>query len=193
MENFDEMIEQCTVSFASFGVVEMQDIPNIDLYMDQVTTFMDRALTSYKRKPDDKILTKTMINNYTKAKIFPAPNKKKYNRSHLMLLIIIYHLKSILCIHDIGVLIRPLIESLDEKQDDTLLQEVYCSFVKVQKDVIAFYSSRTFPSHDMMLKEVILSHEKETIKKILLVLMVSLQANKEKHIAEYALDHYFEG
>ena len=43
---------------------------DIDLYMDQVTTFMDEHLSDCKRREDDKILTKTMINNYTKNNLY---------------------------------------------------------------------------------------------------------------------------
>ena len=50
----------------SLNYIKPEDIPNIDLYMDQVTTFMDTQLASTKRHPEDKILTKTMINNYAK-------------------------------------------------------------------------------------------------------------------------------
>ena len=51
---------------SSLSYVHPGDVPNINLYMDQVTTFMDEQLASTKRYPDDKILTKTMINNYAK-------------------------------------------------------------------------------------------------------------------------------
>ena len=77
------------------SIIELNDIPNIDLYMDQVTTFMETKLSGYKRNEKDKILTKTMINNYAKARLFPPPVKKKYTKNHVMILIIIYHLKNI--------------------------------------------------------------------------------------------------
>ena len=60
--------------------ISPEDIPNIDLYMDQVTTFMDEHLEAYKRMDNDKILTKTMINNYTKNNFLPPPVKKKYSK-----------------------------------------------------------------------------------------------------------------
>ena len=106
MNTFNEMVEKIAAQVRSSNIIEVEDIPNIDLYMDQVTTFMDKCLAQYKRYDDDKVLTKTMINNYTKAKIFPAPVKKKYSRTHLMLLIMIYHLKSVLSIKDIGILFQ---------------------------------------------------------------------------------------
>ena len=87
MNTFNEMVEKIAAQIRSSNIIEIEDIPNIDLYMDQVTTFMDKCLAQYKRYDDDKVLTKTMINNYTKAKIFPAPIKKKYSRLFIILLI----------------------------------------------------------------------------------------------------------
>lgn len=78
---------------SSLSYVHPGDVPNINLYMDQVTTFMDEQLASTKRYPDDKILTKTMINNYTKNNLLPPPVKKKYSREHLLLLVFIYYFK----------------------------------------------------------------------------------------------------
>ena len=65
--------------------VKPEDIPNIDLYMDQITTFMDEQLAASKRHENDKILTKTMINNYAKNHLLPSPDKKKYSKEHILL------------------------------------------------------------------------------------------------------------
>ena len=69
--------------------VKPEDIPNIGLYMDQVTTFMDSQLQHSKRHDNDKILTKTMINNYAKNDLIPPPEKKKYSKEHVLTLIFI--------------------------------------------------------------------------------------------------------
>ena len=71
-------------------LIEQEDIPNIDLYMDQVTTFMERHLKDHKRNDEDKILTKTMINNYAKNDLLPSPEKKRYTKEHVLLLTLIY-------------------------------------------------------------------------------------------------------
>ena len=81
--------------------IKPEDLPNIDLYMDQVTTFMEDQLASTKRHDDDKILTKTMINNYAKNNLLPSPEKKRYSKDHLLMLIFIYYFKNILSITDI--------------------------------------------------------------------------------------------
>ena len=95
---------------SSLSYVHPGDVPNIDLYMDQVTTFMDEQLASTKLYNDDKILTKTMINNYTKNNLLPPPVKKKYSREHLLLLVFIYYFKNILSIKDIETVLAPLTE-----------------------------------------------------------------------------------
>ena len=86
----ENYVKQILRSMTRMDYIKPEDIPDIELYMDQVTTFMDEHLKSYKRFDDDKLLTKTMINNYTKNNLLPSPNKKKYSKEHMLLLIFIY-------------------------------------------------------------------------------------------------------
>ena len=105
---FDEII-------SSFEYVDVSEIPNIELYMDQVLTFMDRHLAPYARDPEnDKILTKTMINNYTKNHLLAPPVRKKYDIDHMLMLLIIYYMKSFLSISDIGEILKPVREKYVE-------------------------------------------------------------------------------
>lgn len=114
---------------ASLGRVEHicpEDIPNIDLYMDQVTTFMDKKLKSTARYPgEDKILTKTMINNYAKNDLLPPPVKKKYSKEHVLLLIFIYYYKGILSISDIQTLLGPITENFFQNEDGLNVERIY--------------------------------------------------------------------
>ena len=88
----DDLLNSIRESLDRVKYISPEDIPNIDLYMDQVTTFMDSRLQSSARYPGkDKILTKTMINNYAKNDLLPPPVKKKYSREHVMLLGFIYY------------------------------------------------------------------------------------------------------
>ena len=82
----DKIIESILNDFNSFNI---DDIPNIDLYMDQVTTYLNNKFEGSKRNDDDKLLTKTMINNYAKSRLLPPPEKKKYSKDHLMMEIIV--------------------------------------------------------------------------------------------------------
>ncbi len=112
-----------------------EDIPSIELYMDQVTTFMDNQLANNKRSADDKTLTKTMINNYTKNELLPPPNKKKYSKDHIILLIFIYYLKNFVSISDIQSLITPMIEAYfgEDKESDLSLSDIYKDIFDLEK------------------------------------------------------------
>ena len=99
--NAEDLLRSVLESFDRIDYIKPDEIPDIDLYMDQVTTFMDTHLSASKRYPDDKILTKTMINNYTKAGLMPPPEKKKYSKEHMLMLIFIYYFKNILSISDL--------------------------------------------------------------------------------------------
>ena len=122
-QHSEEMRRELDKIFDSFPHIHTTDIPGIDLYMDQVTTFLQENLRGLSRDPeDDKFLTKTMINNYVKNKVLIPPVKKKYSREHMMLLIMIYYMKSFLSIGDIRTIITPIMEryadfSLDPKKD----------------------------------------------------------------------------
>ena len=87
-----------------------EELPELDLYLDQVVTFIDKYLSNYIEDKDEngnnKIITKTMINNYVKQKVLESPIKKKYNRNNLAYLIIICILKQVYSINDIDKLIK---------------------------------------------------------------------------------------
>ena len=102
----EDLLNSIMESLERFSYIRYEDIPNIDLYMDQITTFMDNQLEGCKRHPEDKILTKTMINNYAKNNLLPPPSKKKYSKEHVLTLIFIYYFKNILSISDIQTILR---------------------------------------------------------------------------------------
>lgn len=108
------------------------DIPDIDLYMDQITTFMDEHLKSSKRFEDDKILTKTMINNYTKNELLPPSIKKKYSKEHMILLIFIYYFKNFLSISDIKSILDPISSNFFNQNDGLNLDDIYQEIFEIQ-------------------------------------------------------------
>ena len=105
--------------------ISASELPNIDLYMDQVTTFMDEHLEHSKRYPEDKILTKTMINNYAKNRLLPPPEKKKYSKDHMLLLLFIYYFKNILSINDIQKLLTPMTDRYFKNEDGADMTWLY--------------------------------------------------------------------
>ena len=131
----DDLLNSILASLGRIDTISLDEIPNIDLYMDQLTSFMDERLKKTTRHPgEDKILTKTMINNYAKNDLLPPPVKKKYSKDHLSLLIVIYYLKSILSISDIQTLIEPLKRRFDGAEDKLDLSRIYETLYQLQEE-----------------------------------------------------------
>ena len=118
---FEKQLEE----WMKLDYVLPEDLPNIELYMDQVTTFLEEQLQNTKRFEGDKIFTKTMINNYTKNHLLPPSNKKKYSRNHMILLIYIYYLKNFLSISDIKNLLDPLNEHFEDQDAKSSFYKIY--------------------------------------------------------------------
>lgn len=117
--------------------IHPEDIPDIDLYMDQVTTFMDSRLRTTTRNPgDDKVLTKTMINNYAKNDLLPPPIRKKYSKEHVLVLIFIYYFKGVMSINDIQVLLKPITDKYFGNRGDFSLEAVYQEVFGMEKEEV---------------------------------------------------------
>ncbi|WP_251550927.1 DUF1836 domain-containing protein [Neobacillus muris] len=125
METINQLIEQLGIN----ANLSLEEIPNIDLYMDQVIQLFESKFAEAKRNDDEKILTKTMINNYAKGKlIFPIQNKK-YSKEHLILISLIYQLKGALSINDI----KTTLDGINKRiiKEDIDLESFYNSYLKL--------------------------------------------------------------
>ena len=133
----NDLLESILASFDRIDYVKSQDIPNIDLYMDQVTTFMDKNLRKSARYPeDDKVMTKTMINNYAKNDLLPPPIKKKYSKEHVLVLIFIYYYKGILSINDIQTLLQPITSQFFQTEEDFNIASIYDEVFGLEKEQV---------------------------------------------------------
>ncbi len=122
----EDLLNSIKESLDRIEYIRAEDIPDIELYMDQVTTFMGAHLKNTTRNPEsDKILTKTMINNYAKNNLLPPPFKKKYTKDHVLLLIFIYYYKGILSISDIQKLLEPITDRFFANGEELDLAGVY--------------------------------------------------------------------
>ena len=132
------VINSILESISRIDYIKPEDLPEIDLYMDQVTTFMETKLKSSKRYSDDKVLTKTMINNYAKNGLLPSPEKKKYSKERLLLLIFIYYFKNILSINDIQTLLAPITEKYFRTDNEFDLTKVYSEVFSMEHSQIEY-------------------------------------------------------
>ena len=119
------VIEEVFKRYTDGSYIKASMLPDLDLYVDQITTFLTRHLAKTIRFEDDKIMTKTMINNYTKNHLLPPPDKKKYSRDHILLMIFIYYFKNFLPISDIKTILGPLTDKYFHKDADLNLEAIY--------------------------------------------------------------------
>ncbi|MDO5695141.1 MAG: DUF1836 domain-containing protein [Eubacteriales bacterium] len=106
-------IAQLLERIENISFIKPDEFPDIPLYMDQVTSFIEEQLSPNKRNESDKVLTKMMINNYAKNQLFPSPDKKRYTKDHLIIFTIIYYFKNFLTINDIRTLVRDMQANAD--------------------------------------------------------------------------------
>ncbi|MCR5531152.1 MAG: DUF1836 domain-containing protein [Lachnospiraceae bacterium] len=167
------------------------DIPNIDLYMDQVTKFLDEHLEQSKRYDSDKLLTKTMINNYTKNNLLPSPVKKKYSKDHMYLLVFIYYLKSFLSINDVQHIVGPMKDMFFGEDAKMNLEEVYRGIFDMEAVVsndLAKDVMKKFDRSKRVFDDVEGEEEKEFLSIFSFISMLSFDVYLKKQMIEQIID-----
>lgn len=188
----EDMLNSILNTLSHLDYIKSTDIPNIDLYMDQVTTFMDEHLGSSKRYSEDKVLTKTMINNYAKNRLLPPPVKKKYSKEHLLVLIFIYYFKAFLSFQDIQSILNPLTERFFQSDSEFSMEQIYEEVFQMgkseiqvlQNDVQRMYhtASETFADAP--------KEDKEFLHTFSMICLLSFDVYVKKQLIEQMIDQY---
>lgn len=170
---------------AGYQLISSKDIPNIPLYMDQVTTFMDRHLST-RNNTEEHVLTKTMINNYAKNDLLPAPEKKKYSKEHIIMLTFIYYFKNVMSISDIKTVLDPVSDKYFDNTGAFTLEDIYeeiaaalrMETAELEADVIAMQEAAktTFPAAA--------EEDREFLQILSLICMLSFDVYAKKQLIE---------
>lgn len=184
MENINQIIEKLGLETK----LNLEEIPQIDLYMDQVIQLFENKFTETKRNEDEKVLTKTMINNYAKGKlIFPIHNKK-YSKEHLILMSLIYQLKGALSINDIKVTLQGINQKIIKEEIE--LDSFYTSYLNLTRQNVEDFKV-DIEERVKDVKEEITEGEKENSPYLEQVLMISSlvhMSNLYRKVAEKLVD-----
>ena len=194
MENdVKEFLSELLKQLKSIDYIKPEDIPNIDLYMDQVTTFMDEQLAASKRYESDKILTKTMINNYAKNNLLPSPVKKKYSKEHIYILTFIYYFKNILSISDIQKMLNPLTEKFFDEGSKPDLDYIYKEIFSMESSLARPLSKDIFAKSEQAsnaFSDVKNDDDREFLQFFSLVCLLSFDVYMKKNMIESLIDDY---
>lgn len=174
--------------------IRIETIPDIELYMEQMLTFLNQRLDSPGKTADTPIFTKTMINNYTKDRLLIPPKNKKYSKQHMMLLILIYHLKGILSISDIKQLFAPVLQDINTPEDDLIpLEDIYTTYLDLTENYLTEFGEN-FSNKLSFIKNLTSHLEGEAnhvARLFLTVLVLIAQADLSKKVAELIIEGYF--
>lgn len=178
MSHWKTDIRQMARELSRAPQIRPEEIPDLDIYMDQLTTYLDKRLGFYNREAEAPFITRSMVNNYSKAKLLPPPVSKRYSRVHIMALSLICQLKRLFTIQDLGRLLDP---AAGEAETETL----YRLFLDTQREVFA----ETPEAADALLAE--LEEEAEDgarREKAALVAQLAVRAQRDLLLAERILD-----
>ena len=172
--------------------INLEDFPEIDLYMDQVMQLFENKLSYTKRHDDDKVLTKTMINNYAKGNLLMKIKNKKYTKNHLILMGLIYNLKGALSLTDIKTILTPIINSF-EKEQEYPLNDVYQSFLDIYDlnlEDLGNSSNKIYENIKQLIntKDNVLGDYEE---KLLLICAYVSMSNLYRRMSEKIIDEFF--
>lgn len=184
MDNIKQLIDQ----FGLEANLTLDEIPKIDLYMDQVIQLFENKFADSRRNEAEKVLTKTMINNYAKGKlIFPIKNKK-YSREHLLLISLIYQLKGALSINDI----KSTLDGINKKivKEDIDLDAFYNSYLNLASKNVENFKSDV----NRRVKEVAEEIEVNSpyLEQVLMIASLVHMSNLYRKVAEKLVDEIIE-
>ena len=188
--NTEDLLNSILESIGKIDYIRPAKIPNIDLYMDQVTTFMEEQLNSTKRYEEDKILTKTMINNYAKNNLLPPPVKKKYSKEHLLVLIFVYYFKNLLSIKDIETLLKPLTEKYFAADPEFDMESIYEEVCMMEKSRIGELQDSIREAYEAAENsfEDIEEEEREKLQMFAFICNLSFDVYVKKQLIEKLID-----
>ena len=188
MKNIDEFIEGLHLD----NYLLVEELPNLDLYMDQVIQIFENKLEQSKRSEEDKVLTKTMINNYAKGKLFFPIENKKYSKKHIILISMIYQLKGALSINDIKI----TLENLNKKivEDGFEVEKIYQSYLKLSNMNMERFLVDVEECAEEVSNEISLLEDDdfEYLEQFLLIASLVNMSNFYRRLAEKLVDSFSE-
>ncbi|MGG0185433.1 DUF1836 domain-containing protein [Bacillus rhizoplanae] len=182
MENIKDLLETLHLE----KKITLEDIPNVDLYVDQVVQLFENSYNMTTRNEDEKVLTKTMINNYAKGKLFFPIKNKKYSKEHIILISLIYQLKGALSINDIKSSLVEINEKLVH-EDDFELDALYKSYLHLTETNINTFKNDVNNRVDEVKAEAAI-FENENLEKFLLLTSFVTMSNMYRRLAEKIVD-----
>lgn len=185
MENNKDILDGIQLN----SQLSLEEIPDLDLYMDQVIQLFENKFGILKRDENEKVLTKTMINNYAKGKLFFPIENKKYSKVHMMLIAMIYQMKGALSINDVKVTLDPLNTMITEEGFD--LTDLYKRYVQMADESMGQLKDEMSLLSEEVTKHIVAldSEKSDYLTQLLLVASFVNMSNYYRRAAERIVDN----
>lgn len=189
---YEQFAEKLALEYQKKGLADGKSVPDIDLYIDQMVSCLNSELSLYAKNGEGPI-TKGIVSNYTKHKMIPGPEGKRYTKDHCIFMLLVYYLKGCFSMDQVQRLMKPILSNYDSAWDDNVDMQAY------YKEILAAVR-KSEEDFSEQLQERILENKKfladrgsddDISELILLITILIMRSNEERYMAEKLLDEYF--
>lgn len=189
---YEQFAEKTAQEYQKKGLAEGKSIPNIDLYIDQMVSCLNSELSLYSKDGEGPI-TKGMVSNYTKHKMIPGPEGKRYTKDHCIFMLLVYYLKGCFSMDQVRRLMHPILTNYSSEWDDSVDIQAY--YGKIMEEVRRSEENFGRELQDSMdgIKKFLSDRgsDDDISEIILLITTLIMRSNEERFLAEKLLDEYF--
>jgi hypothetical protein len=189
---YEQYAEKLTLEYQKKGLADGRTIPDIDLYIDQMVSCLNAELSLYAEDGKGPV-TKGMVSNYTKHKMIPGPEGKRYSKDHCIFMLLVYYLKGCFSMDQVQRLMKPILSNYDSDWDDAVdmpayYKEILDAVREAEEDFAVKLQERIRRNKKFLADR---GSDDDISELILLISMLLMRSNEERYIAEKLLDEYF--
>ncbi|MBP5749674.1 MAG: DUF1836 domain-containing protein [Firmicutes bacterium] len=189
---YEQFAEKLALEYQKKGLADGKSIPGIDLYIDQMVSCLNAELPLYEKDGKGPI-TKGIVSNYTKHKMIPGPDGKRYTKDHCIFMLLVYYLKGCFSMDQVQRLMKPILSNYDSDWDDRVDMQAYykeiLAVVRKSEEGFAEELQERIQSNKKFLADR--GSDDDVSELILLITTLIMRSNEERYLAEKLLDEYF--
>ena len=191
---YEEYIKTQFRKLDESALIPEDKIPDLDLYIDQAEMFFKTQFEKLDLSGGKNVITKAMINNYTKNELIPRPEGKKYTKAHILMTAMIIYLKGIFKIEEIEVRMKPLVENrksdFEDHIDPSILYNTACAINEEYVKKLAETVDADIDTIKKCLEETDIADD-QRMEIFILILSLAMKADAAKYMAARLLETYF--
>lgn len=189
---YEQFVEQLAADYQKKGLADGEKIPEIGLYIDQMVSCLNAELSLYAKDGEGPI-TKGMVSNYTKHKMIPSPEGKRYTKDHCVFMLLVYYLKDCFSMDQVRRLMKPILANYDSDWDERVDMQAYYKEIladarKTEEDFRERIQERIRATKKFLTDR---GSDDDVSELFLLITMLLMRSNEERYLAEKLLDEYF--